>query len=394
MARADLHHALVLDSEIFRASQVDPALLDPVVRVDGPVPGTARPVTVVRSYQGPQGSYVEHFFLSDGAGTEVYRSPVRRMSLRGEMFEDTVTTEVPDLVLRDAEELRATFVVGGDDVGTIPVFVEAAAGGDPYLAAEEAFAKALQKGAVLWVDVPQPAAPRRLFRRATTVRHQPRPVWYVFEGGMVYVLTGPTEQQVPGLAESSQVELVVRSKEVRSRIAGVPAGVRIVPAGDPRFDEVARVGLSRRLNLRDGDGALERWRSTCTMVELTPHFRPAAAEAREAAAAAAVTASAPATSDGDQSTAGATAALAAAEGPTAAGPAGTAVAAGDGGEAVAAPARPRTDDIHVEAQIDQEVYDALIAEGKSERIARSKAKAAYVRREKARIAAERETAGA
>jgi hypothetical protein len=35
-----------------------------------------------------------------------------------------------------------------------------------------------------------------------------------------------------------------------------------------------------------------------------------------------------------------------------------------------------------EVQIDQEVYDRLIAEGKSERIARAKAKAAGVRRAK------------
>ncbi len=46
------------------------------------------------------------------------------------------------------------------------------------------------------------------------------------------------------------------------------------------------------------------------------------------------------------------------------------------------------DDIHVEAQIDQTVFDALIAEGKSERVARAKAKAAYVRAEKKRILAE------
>jgi len=50
--------------------------------------------------------------------------------------------------------------------------------------------------------------------------------------------------------------------------------------------------------------------------------------------------------------------------------------------------RPQ-DDIHVEAQIDQAVFDQLIAEGKSERVARAKAKAAYVRKEKARILAER-----
>jgi NADH-quinone oxidoreductase subunit I len=52
------------------------------------------------------------------------------------------------------------------------------------------------------------------------------------------------------------------------------------------------------------------------------------------------------------------------------------------------------EDIHVEAQIDQAVFDQLIAEGKSERVARAKAKAAYVRKEKARIRAERETANA
>ena len=47
------------------------------------------------------------------------------------------------------------------------------------------------------------------------------------------------------------------------------------------------------------------------------------------------------------------------------------------------------EEIHVEAQVDQEIFDQLIAEGKSERVARAKAKAAYVRAEKARIRAER-----
>jgi len=51
-------------------------------------------------------------------------------------------------------------------------------------------------------------------------------------------------------------------------------------------------------------------------------------------------------------------------------------------------------EIHVKAgEIDQETYDQLIAEGKSERMARSKAKAAYVKKEKARLRAEAEAAG-
>lgn len=47
------------------------------------------------------------------------------------------------------------------------------------------------------------------------------------------------------------------------------------------------------------------------------------------------------------------------------------------------------EDIHVEAQVDQATYDELIAAGKSERVAKAKAKAAYVRREKQRIRQER-----
>jgi hypothetical protein len=62
---------------------------------------------------------------------------------------------------------------------------------------------------------------------------------------------------------------------------------------------------------------------------------------------------------------------------------------GAGAGAAAAKAAPKKAEVHVEGgQVDQETYDQLIAEGKSERIARSKAKAAWVRKEKARLAAE------
>ncbi|HKJ56165.1 MAG TPA: NADH-quinone oxidoreductase subunit I [Nitriliruptoraceae bacterium] len=47
--------------------------------------------------------------------------------------------------------------------------------------------------------------------------------------------------------------------------------------------------------------------------------------------------------------------------------------------------KPNVADVHVEGageQLDQEVYDSLIAEGKSERMARAKAKAAWVRAQK------------
>jgi len=76
-------------------------------------------------------------------------------------------------------------------------------------------------------------------------------------------------------------------------------------------------------------------------------------------------------------------------GTAAAGGAAARAAGAAAGGAAAAKAAPKKAEVHVEGgQVDQETYDQLIAEGKSERIARSKAKAAWVRKEKARLAAE------
>jgi NADH-quinone oxidoreductase subunit I len=61
--------------------------------------------------------------------------------------------------------------------------------------------------------------------------------------------------------------------------------------------------------------------------------------------------------------------------------------AADDAPAAEAPAKKRAADVHVEStgEIDQETYDRLIAEGKSDRIARSKAKAAWVKKRKQEI---------
>jgi hypothetical protein len=48
-----------------------------------------------------------------------------------------------------------------------------------------------------------------------------------------------------------------------------------VPPGDPLYARVVPVLLPRRLNLRDGDQAPDRWRKECTLVELTPSAIPA-----------------------------------------------------------------------------------------------------------------------
>jgi hypothetical protein len=355
MPRADLHTALVLDRDIYEASQVEPDLLDPVVRTWGGIPGGTRPVLVLRAYQGPQGFYAEHFVITDRDGREVARSEKRRVHLSGEAFEDEFTTVLETIHLRDGGEHTATFFLDEDEIGSIPVFVEPAMGGDPGVAAEATFKAALKKGSVVWLTVPQPPK-RGRWGKQETVEHT-QPVWFVAEGSTIYVFTGPTEQQVPNLTSVDQVRIEARSKDLRSKISEVTAGVRVVPTDDPLWDKVATAGLGRRLNLPDGDAAKDRWREQLTLLELTPRFR----EREEAAAAGA---------------------------PAATG--GAAPAAEEGGEAAAAKPKKAEDDIHVDVEIDQEVFDQLVAEGKSERVARAKAKAAYVRKEKARIRAERE----
>jgi hypothetical protein len=238
-------------------------LFDPIVRVPGALPDLAWPFVIIRDYQGPQGDYVERFVILDPDGRAVWQSRSRRISLTGEMFEDRFTTTVTDAEISSGEEHSVAFFIGDEQIGSIPLFIEWGLGGDPNVAARETFAKALQKGTIIWLSVSDGHG---------DANGRPKPVWFVFDGGKVYVFSGPTEQEVPGLPEASRVEIIARSKDHRSQVSRVPATVRVVPGNDPLFDRIGQMGMGRRLNLPDGEGALERWRRQCTLVELTPEF--------------------------------------------------------------------------------------------------------------------------
>jgi hypothetical protein len=330
-------------------------VLDPVVRVTGGVPGTAQPFKVVREYQGPQGLYVERFTLSDAHGRLLAAPQPGRITLRGEAFEDRFISELRNVTIDDLGEHRLTFYIGDDEVGSVPVFIEPEGGGSARTAAEATFAAAVKKSTIIWVTVP----PRPTGRRRRMLPEHTQPVWFVAEGEKVYLLHGPGEQQVPGLGETPTVRLNARGKDTRSLVADVECEVEIVEPDDERWAKIAQKASTRRLNMSDaGDDTIARWREQCQMLELTPQFG-----ADEVAAAAAALPAAQA--DGAQ---------------------------GSGAAAAATP--DRSDEIHVEAQIDQEVMDRLLSEGMPERVARAKSKAHYVRSERARIRAEREGANA
>ena len=355
LARADLHQAFAIDSEVYRAARVDRAVLDPIVRIAGGVPGTARPFMIVREYQGPQGVYVERFTLRDARGRVLVEAPPGRITLRGEAFEDRFLSELRNVTIDDLGEHELTFFIGEDEVGRVPVFVEPEGGGSARTAAEATFAAAVKKSTIMWVTVPE----RRNGRRRRVIAEHTQPVWFVADGDKVYLLHGPGEQQVPGLGQTETVRLNARSKDTRSLVANVVCEVEVVPTDDERWDKIAQKASTRRLNMADaGDETIARWREHCEMLELTPQFG-----ADEVAAAATAL-------------------------PAAQAEEGRAVAQG------AVATADRSDEIHVEAQIDQEVMDRLLGEGVPERVARARSKAHYVRTERTRIRAEREGANA
>jgi hypothetical protein len=232
---------------------------DPAITVRGELPGTVEPFEIARVYKGAQGQYEETVAIAAPDGTIIYESPPRVILLRGEMFEDLFRLQVRDRLEIDSirEHTLALYLDGGL-VARVPVFVEApdsARGAGVFTEASEA---ALKKSAVCWLTIPQADGGEII-----------RPAWYVQQGRSLYVLSGGDEQQLPGLSQAERVTVTVKSKEVKATIGTTEADVRLV-TDDEEFEKIATLGLGTRLNLPDGDGAMQRWKDTCVLTELTP----------------------------------------------------------------------------------------------------------------------------
>jgi hypothetical protein len=227
--------------------------------------GRVAPFLVRRSYTGAGGWYKEAMALLAPNGDVVWRSGEQPITLRGSNKIDTFTDEVHGVAVDSDQDHELVLLVAGDEVGRVPLAILDE--DPPYQTASEAAVldEALKKSTVVWIQVPGEGGTGG---RAV-------PVWYGILDGRVYVLTGGSEQHVPGLAEADQAVLVARSKELQSLVAEVEASVRVVPPNDPLYGRVVPVLLPRRLNLRDGEQAPDRWRKECTLVELTPSAIPA-----------------------------------------------------------------------------------------------------------------------
>ncbi|MCC5948686.1 MAG: hypothetical protein JJT89_09545 [Nitriliruptoraceae bacterium] len=256
MARVKLMSAMAYDLETYETSGFG----DPVIRVLGELPAGSRPFGVNRVYKGAQGMYEEVLSLADADNTIIWESAPRRVELRGEMFEDLFRRQITDRVeIASTREHTMLFYLDGQLAGRIPVFIDAPQSVQAAGVLMEAAETALKKGSICWLTIPQ--------ADGTSLQ---RPAWYVQQGQRLFVLKGDREQELPGLESASRVTITVKSKDVKAAIGDLTADVRVVDDAE-EFEKIASLGLGNRLNLLDGEQALDRWKRTCTLVELTPH---------------------------------------------------------------------------------------------------------------------------
>lgn len=255
MARVSLLSAVAFDA----TTADETGVVDPAVRVLGELPAHTEAFNVHRVYKGAQGRYEEVIALVDPTGTVLWESPPRVIELRGEMFEDLFRRTVTDRIrIASGGEHTLALYLDGGLVGRVPVFVDAPHSLTAAGALGDAAEVALKKGSICWLTIPQ--------KGGGSVS---RPAWYVQQGRTLFVLKGPQEQELPGLESARTVTVTVKSKEVKATIGELVADVRVVTDTE-EFDRIAGLGLGTRLNLPDGEAALERWRATCTLVELSP----------------------------------------------------------------------------------------------------------------------------
>jgi hypothetical protein len=120
-------------------------------------------------------------------------------------------------------------------------------------------AEVMKKAPLVWLEI---------------AGHGASPAWCLWIDGALYVVSGPGEQPVPGLADATRVDVVVRSADTLARIVRWPAAVSRVRPGTEEWEASAAALLAKRLNVPDAESAIARWASTCVISRLEPAGDP------------------------------------------------------------------------------------------------------------------------
>jgi hypothetical protein len=102
---------------------------------------------------------------------------------------------------------------------------------------------------------------------------RPRPAWHVWRAGAAYVLTGPGEQPLPGLAGAGRVTVIVAGRPSGGTPVTWPATVSRVEPGSAEWDDVIGPLVAGRLNavLPPGETSpAQRWARSGAVFRLAP----------------------------------------------------------------------------------------------------------------------------
>lgn len=119
--------------------------------------------------------------------------------------------------------------------------------------------EAMKKAAIAWVAVGDGPA---------------RMVWCLAADGALWVVSGPGEQEAPGLATASHARVTMRGDH-GGRVVTWPAAVASVEPGSEQWEQVVPQLASKRLNAPGtAEALIERWAAECTVSRLTPAGEP------------------------------------------------------------------------------------------------------------------------
>ena len=128
-------------------------------------------------------------------------------------------------------------------------------------------AEATKRAGLIWITVPgQGSAAGR------AGPERPRAAWHVWRDA-AYVLTGPGEQDIPGLGEASEVAVAVASKDTGGLLVCWTAQVSRVEPGSAEWPGIIGALLTARLNEPASPGepsAVQRWAQTGAVYRLSP----------------------------------------------------------------------------------------------------------------------------
>jgi hypothetical protein len=221
-------------------------------------PGRALPFAVLRDWKAPTGYLSEEIELIAPSGRRAHLVGPAARFMYGSMDVTHLETVVDDAVLEEVGGYVASFLLEGEVIGQTDFQVTL---GAPPAKLPQPYEDGLKRSDVIWVGIGSNGAERMV------------PAWFVYRNGRVLVLSalepGPAEQSVPGIPGADEVVIVTRRKGRDTALERFRAAARVLEGEEW---EQAAIALADRRRDRHGPpaDAIDRWRSTCAIAELTP----------------------------------------------------------------------------------------------------------------------------